>query len=303
MIRELENMRSSVSKWHSENQINTIQLYPGMELTYLTIAREETSLQHAALDHILEIHYCHSGRITWNMGNGNSVCLGQSDFSLHTLKTCAGSVITLPSGAYEGLILRIDLKTLTDNPPELLTGTGITGQLLYNKFCKNGRITSLAGNEQTESIFSAFYNQPETLQLSYQRIKAIELLLYLSQLDNNTENQLTEYRSEQIETIREIHEYLIRHLDQRITIEDLSRQYLMNPTTLKAIFKSVYDTSVAAHIKEHRMKHAALLLRETNLSIAEIAESVSYDSQSRFASSFKKYYGQLPKDYRNSLRT
>ncbi len=104
----------------------------------------------------------------------------------------------------------------------------------------------------------------------------------------------------QIETVRAIHEQLIKHMEQRFTIESLSKQFLMNPTTLKTIFKSVYGTSIAAHMKEHRMEQAAKLLRETALSIAEIAGRVGYDSQSRFTAVFKEYSGKLPKDYRRN---
>ncbi|MBD5514894.1 MAG: helix-turn-helix transcriptional regulator [Lachnospiraceae bacterium] len=300
MIDELTDIRGSFIKHHSTDHIKTIELYPGIELSYLTLTTDKLSVHHAALDHILEINYCHSGRIGWKMGNGNSVYLGQKDFSLHTMKTCADSVISLPNGDYEGLTISIDLRELTDNPPEVLSGTGITGTFLYDKFCKNSPITSLAGNEQTESFFSAFYGQPEHLQISWQKIKVLELLLYLGGLKVDSKNCLTEYQSEQIEIIRKIHDQLTEHMEQRFTIETLSKQYLINPTTLKTMFKSVYGTSIAAHIKEHRMEKAAKLLRETSLSIAEIAESVGYDSQSRFTAAFKAYCGKLPKDYRNS---
>ena len=300
MIDELPDIRSSFIKHHSTDHINAIELYPGIELSYLTLTTDKLSVHHAAFDHILEINYCHSGRIGWKMGNGNSVYLGQKDFSLHTMKTCADSIISLPNGDYEGLTISIDLRELTDNPPEVLSGTGITGTFLYDKFCKNSPITSLAGNEQTESIFSAFYGQPEHLQLSWKKIKVLELLLYLGGLKVDSKNCLTEYQSEQIEIIRKIHEQLTEHMEQRFTIETLSKQYLINPTTLKTMFKSVYGTSIAAHIKEHRMEKAAKLLRETSLSIAEIAESVGYDSQSRFTAAFKAYCGKLPKDYRNN---
>ena len=300
MIDELTDIRSSFIKHHSADHIKAVELYPGIELSYLTLTADKLSVHHAAFDHILEINYCHSGRIGWKMGNGNSVYLGQKDFSLHTMKTCADSVISLPNGDYEGLTISIDLRELTDNPPEVLSGTGITGTFLYDKFCKNSPITSLAGNEQTEGIFSAFYGHPEHLQLSWQKIKVLELLLYLGGLKVDSKNCLTEYQSEQIEIIRKIHEQLTEHMGQRFTIETLSKQYLINPTTLKTMFKSVYGTSIAAHIKEHRMEKAAKLLRETSLSIAEIAESVGYDSQSRFTAAFKEYSGKLPKDYRNS---
>lgn len=300
MIDELTGIRSSFVKRHSSDHIKAIELYPGIELTYLTLTTDHFSVHHAALDHILEINYCHSGRIGWKMGNGNSIYLGQKDFSLHTMKACADSVMSLPNGDYEGLIISIDLRELTDNPPETLSGTGITGAFLYDKFCKNSPITSLAGNEQTESIFSAFYSQPEPLQLAWQKIKVLELLLYLGGLKLDSKNCLTEYQSEQIEIIRKIHKQLAEHMDQRFTIESLSKQYLINSTTLKTMFKSVYGTSIAAHMKEHRMEQAAKLLQETSLSIAEIARSVGYDSQSRFTAAFKAYWGKLPKDYRNN---
>ena len=300
MIDELTDIRSSFIKHHSTDHIKAMELYPGIELTYLTLTTDNFSVHHAALDHILEINYCHFGRIGWKMGNGNSVYLGQKDFSLHTMKACADSVISLPNGDYEGLTISVDLRELTDNPPEILFEAGITGTFLYDKFCKHSPITSLAGNEQTENIFSAFYGQPEHLQLAWQKIKVLELLLYLGGLKVDSKNCLTEYQSEQIEIIRKIHKQLEEHMEQRFTIESLSKQYLINPTTLKTMFKSVYGTSLAAHMKEHRMERAAELLRETSLSIAEIAGRVGYDSQSRFTAAFKAYYGKLPKDYRNN---
>ncbi len=106
------------------------------------------------------------------------------------------------------------------------------------------------------------------------------------------------YEKEMVAVIREIHDRLTERLDQRITIEDLAKRYLINPTTLKMVFKSVYGNSIAAHMKEHRMEKAAEMLRKTDLTIAMIAKAVGYDSQSRFTSAFKSYYGVLPREYR-----
>ncbi len=100
------------------------------------------------------------------------------------------------------------------------------------------------------------------------------------------------------ETVRAVHDYLLSHLDERLTIEELSHRFLINPTTLKDAFKEVYGGSLAAHIKEHRMERAAELLKTTNDSIGEIAQAVGYDSQSRFSAAFKAYYGVLPREYR-----
>lgn len=100
--------------------------------------------------------------------------------------------------------------------------------------------------------------------------------------------------------IRQIHERLLANLNKRITIEDLSKQYLINTTTLKNIFKTVYGTSLAAHIKEHRMEYAAKMLLETNKPIAFIANAIGYDSQSKFTAAFKKTYQITPREYRKA---
>lgn len=106
--------------------------------------------------------------------------------------------------------------------------------------------------------------------------------------------------AEQVKIIREIHDHLTEHMEQRVTIEELAHQYLINPTTLKTVFKEVYGNSLAAHMKEHRMEKAASLLRETDLSVAEIAGQVGYESQSKFTAAFKEQFGQLPKEYRRT---
>ena len=106
--------------------------------------------------------------------------------------------------------------------------------------------------------------------------------------------------AEQVKIIREIHDHLTEHMEQRVTIEELSYRYLINPTTLKTVFKEVYGNSLAAHMKEHRMEKAAALLRETDMSVAEIAGQVGYESQSKFTAAFKEQFGQLPTAYRRT---
>lgn len=97
---------------------------------------------------------------------------------------------------------------------------------------------------------------------------------------------------------RQIHDCLMEHLNERITIEELSHQFHINTTTLKESFKQVYGTSIAAHVNKHRMEQAAKLLRNNENSILEIAQSVGFQSQSRFTAAFKKEFGVLPSEYR-----
>ena len=107
-----------------------------------------------------------------------------------------------------------------------------------------------------------------------------------------------DFQASQESIIRHVHDELTANLSERVTIEELSRKYLMNATTLKRVFKQVYGETIAAHIKKHRMEAAATRLRTTQDDVAAIAQAVGYESQSRFTAAFKETYGELPTEYR-----
>lgn len=276
----------------------SISLYPGIDLSYVEIVSDFFPLRHEPSGNILQISYCRSGQIAWEIKDGESLCLNPGDFSVCLSDVCADASVHLPAGQYRGLAISVDLQKAAAQPPELIAGTGLFDGPLREKFSGGDTIIFPAGDPQTESIFSAFYGQPEPLRLCYQRLKTLELLLCLAQAELPSRNRLTEFRAEQIETVRMIHDRLLEHLEDRITIEELSRRYLIDTTTLKAAFKEVYGTSLAAHIKTHRMERAARLLRETGDSVAEIAAQVGYESQSRFTAAFKEVFQVLPTVYR-----
>lgn len=287
-------------------------ILPGITIAFKEYAAQEAFCDHEAERNLLEINYCRNGRIGWNMKDGRSIYLGPGDFSLHTRSLCAGCVMTIPNGYYEGLAVYIDLLKFDQLLPDLLAGTGITGRMLAEKFCcRNGfqngssfeeHFSVFYGNEKTESIFAGFYQEKEALLRPYLVLKTLELLLYLGEAESGAGKDAGRYRSEQVETIREVHDYLLQHMDKRITIEEVSQKYLMNPTTLKAVFKEVYGESLASHMKEHRMEKAAELLGGTTDSVAQIAKAVGYGSQSRFSSAFREVYQMLPLEYRK-MRT
>lgn len=299
MEKKYQGIISAIRQSTGSDPCEILELYPGIALSFSSVSEKDAfHICHEPLAQILEINYCIAGKISWNMGSGKQVYLGPGDFSLNTMDVCEDSTVTLPNRFYEGLTIYIDLEQLSEHPPAPLADAHITGELLKNKYCKDGLCTALAGNETMQKIFQSLYLPAEEIRLAYQKIKVLELLLVLSQMEIDREKHLTEYRAEQVEIIRQIHDLLTSNLDQRCSIETLSRQYLMNPTTLKRMFKAIYGTSIAAHIREHRMEHAAQLLRSSDLSIADIALKVGYDSQSRFSSVFKEYYQMLPKEYR-----
>lgn len=281
-----------------QKQDGAQELFPGVTAAVHRYQGSQISCRHQAESDLLEINYCRRGRIGWNMKNGCSIYLGPGDFSIHTLQLCADSTMTLPGGFYEGLSVCVDIRKFDSHPPDLLRETGITGSVLAEKFCPKGSFTVFTEHETAESIFDGFFHHLRQFQKPWFTLKTLELLLYLGGLDTVRTEDEKKYRSEQVETIHKVHDYLLQHMDQRITIDELARRYLMNTTTLKSVFKAVYGDSLASHIKGHRMEQAAALLRKTTHTVAEISAAVGYSSQSKFSAAFRETYEMLPLEYR-----
>lgn len=125
----------------------------------------------------------------------------------------------------------------------------------------------------------------------------IEQLVEVSCPAEESFEKIASYDSN-IQTVNEIHEFLTSNIQTRYSIEELSAKFLINQTTLKTTFKTVFGLPVAAYMKEYRIKQAKELLAHSDKPIAEIAYEVGYENQSKFTQAFKDITGILPKDYR-----
>lgn len=283
----------------------TIALFPGVELHYVSLTSENAPECSYSADYTLLIWYCRRGSLSWRGQDGRRVALAPDDCALNAAAAW-DSLTAEPGGeAFEGLCVSVDLKKLTEQPAELIAAANVTGEALWDKYCTSP-LSAAPADDTLRALLQGLYAEAgdasSPLRLSWRRARVIELLLWLSRPEPRAEeahdDAISAHTAEQVAIIREIHEDLTHHIETRVTIEELSRRYLMNPTTLKAVFKSVYGTSLAAHMKEHRMGLAAQLLRETDMSIAEIAQRVGYESQSKLTAAFKEYFGMPPKEYR-----
>lgn len=130
--------------------------------------------------------------------------------------------------------------------------------------------------------------------------KALEIFIKqisLFQDDLKLDTDKTLLRQSELSKIRESADYINNNLDNVNTIQDLSRNSGLNPNKLQNGFKSLFNLTVNEYTMQQRMLKASILLKSTEQSLGQIAESVGISSKSYFSKSFKKYYGVLPSEY------
>jgi AraC-like DNA-binding protein len=92
--------------------------------------------------------------------------------------------------------------------------------------------------------------------------------------------------------------YIEQHAHEDVTLADVSRAAAVSPFHLSRLFKRQLGMSPHQYLVRVRIERAVRLLRETTLSVAQIASRVGYASPGHFAASFRQHVGVPPSGFR-----
>lgn len=95
-------------------------------------------------------------------------------------------------------------------------------------------------------------------------------------------------------------QFIKEHHTQHITSEDICRQFYCSRSFMSTQFNKATGKSIRGYINELRMADAKRLLKESALSVTEIAFLVGFNSSNHFSDLFKKSTGTSPLKYRKA---
>jgi len=93
--------------------------------------------------------------------------------------------------------------------------------------------------------------------------------------------------------------YIYSHIKERITIEDLADELGVSAGYLSRLFKKETGVTVSAYIRQQKIEMAKNLLRYSEYPVIDIANRLSFSSQSHFIQQFREIAGMTPKKYRD----
>nr|WP_191297019.1 AraC family transcriptional regulator [Paenibacillus sp. PL91] len=97
--------------------------------------------------------------------------------------------------------------------------------------------------------------------------------------------------------------FMHHNYDRDIQVKDIAAAVSLHPGYLHRIFSAHYGKTLTGYLTELRMEKAKMLLRETDVAIADICDYVGVGSRQYFHAMFKKYTGMTPIAYRNAVDT
>ena len=103
-------------------------------------------------------------------------------------------------------------------------------------------------------------------------------------------------------TVKKMKSLIHEFYQSGIMLDEISRKLDMTPEYLGTLFHRETGTTFSAYVKAYRISKAKELLAGTNLKLYEISERVGYSDPKYFSRIFKEITGQLPTEYRKSVK-
>jgi AraC-like DNA-binding protein len=141
----------------------------------------------------------------------------------------------------------------------------------------------------------------EPFELFFLRIKAEELVCrLLMELVKRDEKHLYALNTHDIQNIYKVKVQMLEHLERPPLIKELAVCANMSPSKLKRLFRQIFGNSIFSYYQEFRIKEAARLLKEENLSVSDVGFQLGFTNLSHFSRVFKEHIGMKPKQYSRS---
>ncbi len=105
-------------------------------------------------------------------------------------------------------------------------------------------------------------------------------------------NRLQEQR------VKQILSFIHTHYSEHISIDDMARFATISRTECFRCFQAFLEKLPVEYLTEYRLSMAAMLLANTDPSLADISLSCGFSSPSYFGKLFREQSGVIPKQYR-----
>lgn len=293
--------------FHLENESGTgditlYQVFPGIELVYNDMHMAYCNKDQKPAKSVMEINYCKEGRSECLFGEHQYCYMAAGDLSFCSLQENSHQS-EFPTSHYHGITVTLDFSMITGEMKKILELLSVDLERIL-ELSRRQEFTIIRANPTIEHIFSELYTVPGKIRPGYIRVKILELLLVMTELDPGEDPaEHARFTEQQIEITKQIHTFVTEHFSEHHTIEELAERFEMSPTVLKKCFRGVYGDSIYSYRKLYRLQVAERLLKESKLTVGEIAAQIGYLNPNKFTSAFRAAYGVTPTEYRKKVGT
>lgn len=106
-------------------------------------------------------------------------------------------------------------------------------------------------------------------------------------------------QNQQLYALKNMISYIHAHYMEKVTLEQICAAGNVGKTTCINIFKKHTNSTPTSFLIEYRLQMSLQLLQNTDLSITEICYETGFSNASYYAKTFREFYKQSPRQFRN----
>ncbi len=152
-----------------------------------------------------------------------------------------------------------------------------------------------SGEETLTEIFS---EDPDNYRSIYRMNSAEQVADWMTRLRDGLCDTLKSKRvSYKEHMISNIQKYIQSHIEERLTLNEISAVFGLSPNYLSALFKKTCGVGFSEYITQMKISRAKTLLLEQDMKVYEIADQLGFESAFYFSKVFKKVSGVSPREF------
>ena len=289
--------------YHIENEtgdgtIAACTVFPGLQAVLLDFRLRRCDNLLTLNKDVIDMGYCIDGRFECNVNRQYCYFASAGVFSLGFFGKQESHGI-FPTGRYQGINIFLNEQLFSQHHAKVLRELDIRMERIHALADRRFRCYVLRRSPELAAIETAIADGFRAKSVPRLRIKMMELLLFLSGLDDTAARETPAYLNKRHAALAEtVHERLTADGFGHITIEQLAAELGVGTTALKTSFKTVYGVPIYQYQKDLRLQKAQRLLRETALPVSDVAAEVGYANPAKFSSAFKSRFGVSPTEYK-----
>lgn len=157
-------------------------------------------------------------------------------------------------------------------------------------------------NVEIRTLFEYLLREVRDKQPGYEWTASSIVQQILALLARSHKLQFAERQQSMPDAIRsKALRYIHLHYSQPISVADLAAHVSLSESRFSNVFREVTGLPPLKYVTQFRLQKAKELMANTSLSIRQITASVGIEDQLYFSKLFKKYMGQTPTAYRQSI--
>ncbi len=286
----------------NETGIGEMKIYnlmEGIQLTYNTLHLETTYQDIKLKSGILQIDHCLEGSYEIKLKNHEYALLGKGELSIFDVGSAAFEDSRVPMKKYKGVSILIDVELAQKTIEKHFSFLTIDILSIRKRFCEKRGFSIINPKHEVNNIVKDLYKVDERIQVPYLIIKVLEILLFLSIVEDKDIDKLHSFSKPVYDATKECYKDLVKNPFDKYSISDLAKKYAISESSLKRCFVHIAGSSIGDFKRGLILEASAdLLLEQSELSIGEVSHIAGYKNQSKFSSAFKSYYGVSPNQYR-----